>query len=357
MTARDNLLTMLRRQGYETVPLEFSLCPSLEERFKKEIGGEDADYMEYFEMPWRRVGDLLPDNQDISRFLPYYGELGENVEIDEWGVGHESSPNSMHMTKMLHPLEQAESVEEIAAYPIPVYSEKNNKWVEVKVRALREQGLASVGNMQCTIWETAWYLRGMENLMMDMLSDEEMAEAVLDMVEKMSTDRAMLYARAGVDILYLGDDIGMQHSIMMSEELYTEWIYPRLKRIITKVKEIRPDILVFYHSCGFVEPFIKYLIDAGVDVLNPIQSECMEFEEIYRTYGDQISFHGTIGTQTVMPFGTVQEVKENVKRNLDIAGSRGGLFVAPTHLLEPEVPWENILAYVEACREYRTGGG
>ena len=75
-------------------------------------------------------------------------------------------------------------------------------------------------------------------------------------------------------------------------------------------------------------------------------------KEIYDKYGDQISFHGTIGTQTVMPFGTPEEVKQNVWGNLDIAGEKGGLMVAPTHLLEPEVPWENILAYVEACKEY-----
>ena len=101
---------------------------------------------------------------------------------------------------------------------------------------------------------------------------------------------------------------------------------------------------------------IPHLIDAGVDVLNPIQSECMDFEEIYRKYGDRISFHGTIGTQTVMPFGTPEEVKAEVWKNLDIAGEKGGLMVAPTHMLEPEVPMENILAYVEACREYKTRG-
>ena len=79
----------------------------------------------------------------------------------------------------------------------------------------------------------------------------------------------------------------------------------------------------------------------------------MEFKEIYEKYGDRISFHGTIGTQTVMPFGTPEEVKENVWGNLDIAGEKGGLFVAPTHMLEPEVPLENILAYVDTCRTYR----
>lgn len=354
MTPRENLLHLLKREGYETVPVEFFLCPSLEERFQNEVGGKNIDYMDYFEMPWRRVGDLIPENQDLSRFYKYYESIPENMEIDEWGVGHESTPTSMHMTKMHNPLANAEDVEEIKKYPIPIYTERTNSWVHKKTKELHEKGLASVGNMQCTIWETSWYLRGMENLMMDMLCDEPMAETVFDMIEKMSIQRALIYARGGVDILFLGDDIGMQHSIMMSKELYIKYIYPRLKRLIQTVKAERPDIIVFYHSCGYIEPFIPYLIDAGIDVLNPIQTECMEFKRVYEKYGDQISFHGTIGTQTVMPFGTPEEVKKNVWENLDLVGPEGGLFVAPTHLLEPEVPWENIIAYVEACREYKS---
>lgn len=104
--------------------------------------------------------------------------------------------------------------------------------------------------------------------------------------------------------------------------------------------------------CGYVEPFIDDLIEAGVDALNPIQSECMDFAEIYKKYHDKLTFHGTIGTQTVMPFGTPDEVRETVWRNLDIAKD-GGLIAAPTHMLEPEVPWANVRAYVDACRDYK----
>ena len=132
---------------------------------------------------------------------------------------------------------------------------------------------------------------------------------------------------------------------------YVEWIKPRLAKVIQRAKEIKPDIIVFYHSCGYVEPLIPHLIEAGIDVLNPVQPECMDFEEIFKKYGDKVAFHGTIGTQSTMPFGTPEDVKAAVKRNLDIAGPKGGLLVAPTHLLEPEVPLDNVVAYVEACRD------
>lgn len=140
---------------------------------------------------------------------------------------------------------------------------------------------------------------------------------------------------------------------MMSEEMYCTWILPRLKKVIQTIRKVDPNIIIFYHSCGYVTPFIPYLIEAGIDILNPIQSECMDFKEIFAQYGGKIGFHGTIGTQTTMPFCTPQEVKETVKNNLDIAGSNGRLFVASTHMLEPEVPWENVLAYVDACKEYQ----
>ena len=352
MTQRENLLALLRRQPYEFQPVEFVFCPHLQDVLREKTGDPNADYREYFGFPWRDI-PLVPDDPTTDRFLPYHAHrMNDRVTIDEWGVGHESTPSSMHMTKMLCPLDSAEDVEEIENYPLPVYTEKGNPDLVEKVKAVQARGLAAVGNMQMTIWEQSWYIRGMENLMMDMMSDDPMATVLLDRITEMSLSRALLYARAGVDILYLGDDIGMQHTIMMSTELYRTWIKPRLTRLIQAVKAERPDILVFYHSCGFIEPFIDDLIDAGVDVLNPIQSECMDFAEIYEKYHDRLSFHGTIGTQTVMPFGTPEEVRQAVWHNLEVAKD-GGLFVTPTHMLEPEVPWENVLAYVQACRDYQ----
>lgn len=340
------------KQGYEHVPVEFELCPHLKKLCKEKLHADD--YQEYFGFPWREVEDLRLKDHDVEKYRKFYQKpLAEGADIDIWGVGHEKSPNSMHMTYMRHPLEDMEDLEELEAYPFPDFASADGSHQAEQVRKIKEQDLIALGNMQMTIWECAWYMRSMEELFCDMMMEDEKAEFLLDKVTEFSMIRALSYAKAGVDVLFLGDDIGMQHTIMMSEELYVTWIKPRLKKIIDAVKEVNPDIIVFYHSCGFIEPLIPHLIEAGIDVLNPIQSECMDFEEIYRKYGDKISFHGTIGTQTVMPKGTPEEVKEVVWHNLDIAGEKGGLFVAPTHMLEPEVPLENILAYVEACRTYK----
>jgi uroporphyrinogen decarboxylase len=192
----------------------------------------------------------------------------------------------------------------------------------------------------------------MEDLMMDMQGDEPAASFILDKITEEAVIRARSFVSAGADIIYLGDDIGMQRSIMMNLDLYRTWLKPRLKTVIDAAKKLNSDIIIMYHSCGYVTPFIEDLIEAGVDVLNPIQPESMNYREIVSAYGDRLSFHGCIGTQTLMPFGSPSEVKIAVRECLDTMGPKGGMMVAPTHVLEPEVPWENIIAYVEACREY-----
>lgn len=352
MTNRENFFSLLKREGYERVPVEFALCPSLQKQMEERIG--TMDYETYFGFPWENIEDIRLVDHDPEKYRRYFDPpLAADGFLDVWGVGHEPSPNSMHMTYMRHPLEHMETLEEIKQYPFPDFAKGSRDHQAEHVKKAKQRDLIAMGNMQITIWETAWYLRGMEELFCDMMEENEIAEYIFDKVLEISKIRAEAYVRAGVDALYFGDDIGMQHTIMMSEALYCRWLKPRLKELIDFVKGMNPDVIIFYHSCGFIEPLIPHLIEAGVDVLNPIQSECMDFQEIYKKYGDRLSFHGTIGTQTVMPHGTPEEVKETVWRNLSIAGRNGGLLVAPTHLLEPEVPIENVLAYVEACREYR----
>ena len=352
LTPRENLISLLRRQGYEHVPCDFNLCPSLWEQYTRNENTNDP-YAEYFNFGWRSMPGVTPTDADLMRFHKYHTSLDDNVYIDIWGVGHRKTPTSMHMTQMLYPLASAETTDDLLAYPLPVFTEEVNGRIADAVAETHARGFAAVGNMHCTIWETSWYMRGMENLMSDMLTDEEMAECLFNLVEARAHQVAEIYTRAGVDILYMGDDIGMQHTIMMSEELYCKWIKPRFARVIAAARAINPDIIMMYHSCGFVEPFIDHLIEVGVNVLNPVQPECMDFAEIHAKYGDKLSFYGTIGTQTTMPFGTPEEVTSAVRRNLDIAGAKGGLLPAPTHLLEPEVPWENVLAYVNACKNYK----
>lgn len=358
MTERENFFSIIKRTGYERIPVMYNFCPYLHETCDEKV---KALYEEigFTPSPMVDAAGIPVKDSDTEKFRKYYDHLKEGTTIDIYGVANEpGSAAAMHMTYMRHPLEKMETLEELEAYPFPefVWDEKDVARQLALNTAKKAQDKVICGSMQCTIWETAWYMRGMEVLMMDMMSDDEMASFVLDKVTDLAIQRAEYFVKTGADVLYFGDDIGMQRTIMMSRELYSTWLKPRLKKVVDAARAINPEVIIFYHSCGFIEPFIEDLIDLGIDVLNPVQPECMDFGEIYEKYGDQISFHGTIGTQTTMPFGTPKEVRAEVFKNLDIAGKKGGLLVSPTHLLEPEVPWENIKAYIEACCDYTKQG-
>jgi uroporphyrinogen decarboxylase len=133
-----------------------------------------------------------------------------------------------------------------------------------------------------------------------------------------------------------------------------------LKKVIQAAREIKPDILIFYHSCGYIIPFIDKLIETGVEILNPIQPECMEFNEVHDRFGERLSFWGTLGTQQLLPYGTKEEVKKVTLERLEKCGTKGGIVIGPTHIVEPEVPWENLNSIIEAATDferkyYKTG--
>lgn len=364
MNPRENLLRLYRRQGYEEAPVGMHLCPSLEAEFRRRNPGVEGDYLDFFGAPYRIIYDpgfawnfdevwRVPGRDKID-WRRYYPEgFTHAVKFDGWGVAHEDSPDAHHMTLMHHPLKSASTLADLESYPWPEFEKIDYSYLKPRVDDIHARELAVFVWAECSIWETAWYLRDMENLFVDMGTDDPMAEFLLDKITDLACFRAKKFAAAGVDILGLGDDIGMQSTIMMSEEMYRKWLKPRLAKIIAAAKAVKPDLLVSYHSCGYVSPFIGDLIDVGVDILNPVQPECMDFADVHKKYGSRISFNGTLGTQKLFPFGSPDDVRAEVRRNLGIAGKKGGLFACPTHMLEPEVPWENIVAYVEAAKEFR----
>ena len=211
------------------------------------------------------------------------------------------------MTRMHHPLKGA-GVSEIMNYPYPTVDVSEIDEFKLKVKSLKDSGLATFGFMQMTVWEASWYLHSMEKLIMDMMMENESAALLLDKITDFACDKARAYAGAGTDILSLGDDIGTQTSLILDVETWEKWLCPRLVRVIKAAKEIKPDILIFYHSCGYIIPFIDRLIEAGVDILNPVQPECMSFDEVYDSFGERLSFWGILGTQQLLPYGTAEDI-------------------------------------------------
>lgn len=347
---RENILKVLRRSGMEKVPVDFVLCDSQIEEFESRTG--HRDYESYFGLSHRSFQMNVQRNFSSGPELFKRESLPESTVFDEYGIGHsKGSEYAFHMTRMHHPLKGAD-INEILDYPYPSVPEGELQKLKGQVKELQSGGLASFAFMQMTVWEASWYLRSMDELMIDMMMEDEKAAALLDHITHFAVSKARTYAKAGVDILSLGDDIGTQDSIMMDVGLWESWLKPRLSKVINSAREINPDILIFYHSCGYILPFIDQLIEIGVDILNPVQPECMSFEKVHDQYGHRLSFWGTLGTQELLPFGTREEVMQTTISRLKKCGEAGGLVIGPTHMVEPEVPWANLTAIMEGVGIY-----
>ncbi len=354
MNARDRVIQALSRKGTpDRVPFEISwgaFTPLLMKTYRARTGS-DLPPEEYFDFDTRFV---LPGPTRLKTdFARYFEKVDANVSFDEWGVG--SVPTLYEMPDYrYHPLEKMGHVDQVNAYAWPDLGEAYRyAGVGDQVKAYQQRGYAVCGEMYQTIFEIAWLMRGMQTFMTDFYLEPAIAHAICERITEIRVQQAGHFARAGVDVIRLGDDIVTQQGRMMSAETYREFLLPRVKRIVAAAKAVNPGVIIFMHCCGRVEEVIDELVEAGVEVLNPVQPECNDLGLIKQKYGDRLSFWGGIGVQSVMPHGTPAEVRKSVRDTSDLLGKGGGLLLAPAHILDPTVPWENVEAFVEAARQGR----
>jgi uroporphyrinogen decarboxylase len=348
MTSRERVLAAVNRRVPDRVPRDISwgLSPAAFERFKRETGTED--FHAWFKVDTRYV------NEGPTRLEHDYARyFGPGVAWNEWGIGHESTRDSQHFTHIVSPLGNATRLAEIVAYPLPdLDADYRLDAVAAEVRAVHGQGLAAMAPLAVTIYEVAWQIRGLEQTLADMLERPELADCLFDRLTGLRIAQTRAYVRAGCDVVMYGDDVSCQTGMIMSPALWRRFFKPRMARIIAAARELSPRIPVFYHSDGDCRAIVEDLIEIGVTILNPVQPECMDPADMKRRYGDRISFWGTIGIQGTLPFGTVDDVRREVKLRMDTVGKGGGLLLGPSHMIEPEVPWENLVALYDAIDEY-----
>lgn len=348
MSPRERVWRAIHRQYPDQVPKEAGFTPALYERFKQETGHDDP--AEYFGMETRDVSFSPLYPEDTPDFSEYVKDVPKEAEVvDEYG--HLQIPaHYYHFWGYVFPLRNAESVTDIERYPWPdVTLPYRYARLKEDVKRLHERDYF-VSPFAGHIFESAWQMVGLEKFLMNMTLNPALVEAVLEHFTGDACFRARQFAEAGVDMLRTGDDVGMQTGLMMSPDMWRQFLKPRLARVIQAARQVNPDLPVWYHSDGKIMPIINDLIEVGVTVLNPVQPESLDVYEVKRSYGDKLAFWGTVGTQSVMPFGTPEDVKREVKRMIELFAP--GIVIAPTHVLEPDVPWENVVAFFEAVEEY-----
>jgi uroporphyrinogen decarboxylase len=348
MTKRERVLTAMNRQQPDRVPKAASFTPAIQAKFEAATGQTNA--AEYFDYDVSGAGFRGPEQ--APDWSEWYAEShAEGTTYSEYGTAHVPG-DFYHFWRLDFPMKGVDSLARMEEFPWPDYTPPaRHEHLEQQVADLQGEGWYVQGWVG-HIWENAWQITGMEKLMMDMVMTPDLAAYVLERVTEGRLFQAIRLAEAGVDCLACGDDVAMQQTMMMSPDMWRQWLKPCWAKVWAAARAIKPDLQIWYHSDGNLEPIIPDLIEIGMTILNPVQPECMDPAKLKAQYGDQLGFWGCVGTQTTFPFGSPADMKQAVKGLIDTVGRGGGLLLAPTHTLEPDVPWENIVAFFEAVQEY-----
>jgi uroporphyrinogen decarboxylase len=193
----------------------------------------------------------------------------------------------------------------------------------------------------------------MEQLMMDFVLAPALVEAIADKVAAYTTQLALGSARAGIDVLCFYDDAGMQTGMQISPDTWRRFIKPRWSDVLSTVRAEFPDAIFFLHSCGKIEEIVPDIVELGFHILHPVQPECMAFGDVHRKFGREIVLCASLSSQKVLPFGTPDDVRAEVRRLREICAPDNRAILTPSNLIQPETPWENIMAFAEEASKGR----
>jgi uroporphyrinogen decarboxylase len=349
---RQRVEIALSHEIPDRCPMQISFTPEFAARLREylEIRGQRAHNPHgggnTYELERALGEDMLLTS--VGWANSYY--LDDKPYTDEWGIGWEIQPyetpfGTGHYTEIGgHPLADDEAISRYQP-PDPNRPELYRDAEQV-IRDFKDEYWI-VGVTVTTIFETAWALRGLEQLMLDMLMDPDLADDVLDIPYRYHLTAAKKLVEMGVDMIWTGDDVGAQHKMLISPKMWRRYLKPRMANFVAELKAINPNLKVAYHTDGNVMPIIPELIEIGIDVLNPVQPASMNPAEVKRRFGDRLCFWGTIDEQHTLPFGSPREVKSEVVDRLETVGRKGGLILAPTHHVQLDTPMENFWALVD----------
>lgn len=274
---------------------------------------------------------------------------------DEWGVKRRFT--GLYYDMIEHPLANLETVEDLKKVKIPPPPD-DEQCLKLKeeVNSIRSQGKAAIINIIGSCFEFAWYLRGLENFLTDLVLHPSLACGIMDLMleyQFAQFDQLLNHMGSLVDIVLCGDDLATQKGPLISPNLYQRYVKPRQKKLYDFIKK-RTKAKIFYHSCGAITPFLPDLIEIGVDIINPIQvsAEGMDPTRLKRDWGKDLTFWGGIDTQRVLPQGTPTEVREEVRKRIDQLAQDGGYILCAVHNLQADVPPQNIVAMYEEALTY-----
>ena len=359
MTSRERVMATIAREPVDRVPIDVQCTRVMEERLISDLGLVDVNGLR------ERFGaDIVTIRPAIKNagFGNYYGhwfpkQIDQNRFIDNWGITWQKtifSSGDIFYDVVDSPLKNLKTVKDLEEWPWPNPAEDWD-FSTIKKQALEHKDMAIAGKTSA-VFDDTWRLRGLENFMMDMAINPDFVHALLRKVCDywLEYGRLVLEAAEGtIDLMWTCDDLGGQKGLLMSPDMCREYIMPLIRERADLFKSYGTKVMM--HCCGGIYPVIGDIIQSGVDVLNPIQTNAygMDRKRLNKEFGSCLVFHGSVDQQKALVFGSVDDVVKETKECLSVLGKGGGYIVAASHRLEADIPTENVVAMFDTAREYR----
>ena len=350
LSSRERVRLALEHKETDRVPVAM-ICSGINEPARAQFG----DYLKH--ECGRDLDEYLDSLLDVRYVEPAYVGPRLPAGQDMWGVVREPVSYGVAAYDEIshYPLADAEGIDDLARRPWPTTELFDYSVLPERARAIQQ------GQERCLIvangnlFETSWYMRGFERMFMDMVIAPEFVHALMRRVTDFYVAHftKMLEAANGVvDLAFTADDIGGQNGLLMSLEMWEQFLKPHHVRLNKVIHEF--GVKVVYHSDGAVMEAVPGLIDMGVDVLQALQFDAarMDALELKNRHGHELCFEGGVSVQKTLPFGTVDDVRDEVERLISVLGKGGGYVLGPSHAIQAGTPPENIFATFDTATRY-----
>lgn len=348
MNSKERVQTALDHKQPDRCPVCATYVPETEEKLRKAFNTDEFDLGVFM------GNDMVKDCVGLE--LSFYGQPYPEY-TDDWGIKWRYVENKSGVYTEIADFPLAGDKSKLDSYKIPDPNEDSQYDRFRKIKKLYGKDKYLIGSSQISIFEASWYLRGLDTFMMDMAMDADYANTLMDKVMAWPLNAGKKYAELGADMIWFGDDISMQTALIMSPDMYRQYLKPRYQKMISEVKAVNPNVKIAYHTCGNCWDLLDDFIEAGIEVLNPVQPKAIDPIKVKQRYGKRLSLYGAFDIQEILPLWQPVEIKKEVKRLIDNLNVDGGFILSPAHHIQADTPIENIVAFYEEALGRAPGKG
>ncbi|MFN8241256.1 MAG: uroporphyrinogen decarboxylase family protein [Bacteroidales bacterium] len=364
MTHRERVIAALSNELPDRCPMQVCYTPEFNIRLKDYYRSRGHVFTDVADGEIDTSLEFLSDQDMLLAWIGWTDETKvKNTPGDEfhdkWGVlrrviGYETPFGSGTYNELVgHPLAD---ISNLSSYRMPdpdlpeLYT-----GVDGLLRKHKDE-FWIVGVAVTTMYETAWALRGFEQMFLDFALNPEIVDELFSMTMNYHLSIAQNLVHKGVDMIWIGDDVGAQSRMLISPDTWRRFFKEKMATFISTLKAINPEVKIAYHSDGYIIPIIPELIEIGIDILNPIQPGSMNPVEVKKLAGKKLALWGTVDEQYTLPFGKPDDIRKEIGERIRTVGRDGGLILSPTHNIQLDTPIENYLSMIDAikkpCRSY-----